>query len=147
MEIERKFLVDKIPDLTGIKCDEIRQGYFSIMPEKRVRQKGDQFYLTEKGEGDLVREEKEAKIDEMTAKELFERSKTYIIEKTRYYLPYEKYVIELDIYKGRHKGLIVAEVEFDCEQDAREFIAPSWFGKDITCDKTYKNMMLAINKG
>lgn len=147
MEIERKFLIEKIPDLTGCNCDEIKQGYFSINPEKRVRQKGNKFILTEKGEGDLIREEKEIEIDIKTAKELFEKSKTYIIEKTRYYIPYDKYTIELDIYKGRHAGLVVAEVEFENEEDARNFKAPNWFGKEITYDKSYKNMMLAINNG
>lgn len=147
MEIERKFLIKDLPDLNGLEYDEIRQGYFSITPEKRVRQKGDKFYLTEKGEGDLVREEKETQIDEKTAQELFNMSKTYIIEKTRYYLPYEKYTIELDIYKGKHKGLIVAEIEFETEEQALNFVPPNWFSTDITKDKSYKNMMLAINKG
>lgn len=147
MEIERKFLVKEMPDLNGLAYDEIRQGYFSITPEKRVRQKGDKFYLTEKGEGDLVREEKEIEIDIKTAKELFEKSKTYIIKKTRYYIPYDKYTIELDIYKGRHAGLVVAEIEFETEEQALNFVPPNWFSTDITKDKSYKNMMLAINKG
>ena len=65
MEIERKFLVGSLPDLTGVKYSEIKQGYFSINPEGRVRKKDDEYYITEKGEGDMVREEKEWKIDDI----------------------------------------------------------------------------------
>lgn len=147
MEIERKFLVNSLPNLNGVKHSEIKQGYFSIEPEKRVRQLDDRYYITEKGEGDMVRQEKEWQIDKNEADKLFSMSKTYIVEKTRYYLPYGKNVIELDIYKGKHEGLIVAEVEFATESDALEFKVPQWFGKDITSDKSYKNMMLAINNG
>ena len=146
MEIERKFLVKALPELTNARCDKIKQGYFSIVPEKRVRQKGEKYILTEKGEGDMVREETEWEIDKDTAEKLFAQSKTYIIEKTRYYLPYEKYTVELDVYEGHHKGLIVAEVEFESEEQALAFVPPVWFGTDITKDKSYKNMMLATKK-
>ena len=148
MEIERKFLIEKIPfALDEYKCDKIKQGYFSISPEKRVRKRGDVYILTEKGEGDLIREEKERIIDKEMGEELFAMSKTYIIEKTRYYIPYDSYTIELDIYEGRHKGLTVAEVEFESERQALDFVPPAWFGEDITRDKSYKNMMLALNNG
>ena len=147
MEIERKFLVKELPELNGVKHSKIKQGYFSIKPEGRVRKKDDEYYVTEKGEGDLVREEKEYRIDEKSANVLFEMSKTYIIKKTRYYIPFGEYTIELDVYEGRHEGLVVAEVEFPSEQAALDFEPPRWFGQDITYDKSYKNMMLALNNG
>ena len=147
MEIERKFLIKELPDLTGIKCSTIKQGYFSIFPEKRVRCLDGKYFITEKGEGDMVREETEWEIGKEEAEKLFALSKTYIIEKKRYYLPYGLYTVELDVYQGRHCGLIVAEVEFRNEDDAHAFVPPCWFGEDITADKSYKNMMLALNKG
>ncbi len=147
MEIERKFLVKELPNLEDVKYSKIKQGYFSITPEKRVRQKDEKYYVTEKGEGDMVREEKEWEIDKKEAETLFAMSKTYIVEKTRYYLPYGENTIELDVYEGRHTGLVVAEVEFETVEKANEFVAPEWFGEDITKDKSYKNMVLALNKG
>ena len=95
----------------------------------------------------MVREEREWEIDEKTANEYFAMSKTYIIKKKRYYLPLGKYTVELDIYEGKHQGLVVAEVEFESEDEALEFVPPHWFGTDITRDKSYKNMVLALNKG
>ena len=147
MEIERKFLVKETPNLEDVKYSKIKQGYFSITPEKRVRQKDEKYYITEKGEGDMVREEKEWEIDKKEAETLFAMSKTCIVEKTRYYLPYGENTIELDVYEGRHTGLVVAEVEFETVEKATEFVAPEWFGEDITKDKSYKNMVLALNKG
>ena len=147
MEIERKFLVRELPDLSGVRFSEIKQGYFSIKPERRVRKMDNIYLLTEKGEGDMVREEIEREIDEKTALEYFAQSKTYIIEKKRYFLNYGNFTIELDIYEGRHKGLIVAEVEFENEREALDFVPPSWFGEDITKNKSYKNMVLALNNG
>lgn len=147
MEIERKFLVECIPDLSGVSYSQIKQGYFSISPEKRVRQMDQEYYVTEKGEGDMIREEKEWQVDEKTAGELFNLSKTYIIEKKRYKIPCGKHTVELDVYEGRHAGLVVAEVEFETEREALAFTPPVWFGKEITADKSYKNMMLALNKG
>ena len=43
---------------------------------------------------------------------LYEKS-TRRIEKTRYYYPYERHTIEIDVYRGKHDGLIIAEVEFE----------------------------------
>ena len=147
MEIERKFLVGALPSLDGYKHSEIVQGYVSFSPEIRVRKLDDKYYRTEKGEGMIVREETETEIDREAAEEMFKKIKTNLIEKTRYYIPYNKFTIELDIYKGIFKGLIVAEVEFESEGEAISFVPPLWFGEDITRDKSYKNMVLALNNG
>ena len=60
MEIERKFLIDKIPesiDLSGLKCRRIEQGYLCTEPVVRVRRDNDDCYLTYKSKGLMVREE------------------------------------------------------------------------------------------
>ena len=86
MEIERKFLVAKMPSLDGLKYDKIIQGYVSLSPEIRVRKKGDEYYICEKSDGYTVREEKERKTDEKTFDELFAKTSGRVIEKTRYYI-------------------------------------------------------------
>ena len=50
--------------------------------------------------------------------------------------------IELDVFHGKLSGLIMAEVEFDSTEDAREFVAPSWFIKEVTLDSRYQNANL-----
>ena len=69
---------------------------------------------------------------------------TYVcIEKTRYYIPCETYTIELDIYKGKHNGLVVAEIEFPSEDEAKALVLPTWLGKEITYDVSFRNKILA----
>ena len=38
-EIERKFLVDTLPDLTGCECRRIEQAYLSRSPVIRIRRR------------------------------------------------------------------------------------------------------------
>ncbi len=144
MEIERKFLVGTVPSLEGIRHSEIKQGYISFSPEIRVRQLDNKYYRTEKGEGMVVREENEWEISKNEAQNLFSKVKTNLIEKTRYYIPYNSYTIELDIYKGIFKGLIVAEVEFDSLEEANNFTPPDWFLEDISEKREYRNKILAL---
>ena len=61
------------------------------------------------------------------------------ITKRRYMIPYEPYTIELDIFEGHMKGLIMAEVEFPSVDEANSFTPPSWFGEDVTEDGRYHN--------
>ena len=143
MEIERKFLVKELPDLSGAKSSEIMQGYVSISPEVRVRKLDNKYYRTEKGEGMVVREEREWEITMSEGEELFANIQTNVIEKTRYYLPCGKYTAEIDIYKGKFSGLTVVEIEFPTLLEANAFTPPAWFGEDISEKKEYRNKNLA----
>lgn len=58
LEIERKFLVKKLPeDLKQYECRQLEQGYLCIEPVVRIRRSDDTYTLTYKGKGLLVREE------------------------------------------------------------------------------------------
>jgi CYTH domain-containing protein len=52
-------------------------------------------------------------------------------------------IIEIDTYRGRNAGLVVAEVEFPTYAAARKFQPPSWFGREVTGEKRYSNVKLA----
>jgi CYTH domain-containing protein len=52
-------------------------------------------------------------------------------------------MIEIDVYRGVHEGLVVAEVEFPDEKSCAEFEAPDWFGAEVTGDQRYSNLKLA----
>ena len=144
MEIERKFIVNELPSLENIPFKRIRQGYVTLSPELRIRQADDKYYLTKKGEGYLVREEEEYEVSQKDGEEYFSKCENRLVYKTRYYIPYEKYTIELDIYEKKHKGLIVCEVEFSSVEEAKSFIPPLWFGEEITENREYRNKYLAL---
>lgn len=49
MEIERKYLLDQLPEnLTSYPCKKIEQGYLSTEPVVRIRRSDDEYYLTYK---------------------------------------------------------------------------------------------------
>ncbi|MDD3453093.1 MAG: CYTH domain-containing protein [Bacilli bacterium] len=149
MEIERKFIVNRIPNinLEKFKPANVSQGYLTTKEcETRIRKMNDDYYLTIKGNGDLIRSEVEFDITKEQFMEIKNTFNIPLIEKTRYKIPLTaKLIIELDIYHNELDGLKVAEIEFENELDAASFTPLSWFGEEVTYDPDYKNKNL-INK-
>ena len=143
MEIERKFLIEKDIDLSGLEYRDIIQGYICLDPEIRVRAMDGKYYRTDKSQGDMVREEREREISCTMYNILMDNREGGVLEKRRYYMPYGKYTVEIDVYGRSLTGLKVAEVEFETEEEALAFTPPDFLGREVTCDKRYKNKNLA----
>lgn len=148
LEIERKFLIKKSPDnLSEYTCHMMTQGYLNTSPVVRVRKEDSSYYLTYKGSGLLAREEYNLALDEAAFYHLLEKADGNVISKKRYKIPYsfenKTYTIELDIFDAPFAPLIIAEVEFENEEDANSFIPPNWFDKDVTFDSQYHNSNLS----
>lgn len=145
MEIERKFLVSSVPDnLCDYPHKTLEQGYLSTDPVVRIRREDDNYILTYKGKGFLVREEYNLPL----TKESYEHLKTKIdgrlIRKKRYLIPYgHDLTIELDIFEQELAPLILAEVEFTSEEKAKAFLPPDWFTEDVTFSTDYHNSYLS----
>ncbi|MDQ6625577.1 MAG: CYTH domain-containing protein [Verrucomicrobiota bacterium] len=146
-EIERKFLVRKLPmNLAQFPHAQIEQGYLAIAPEGvqvRLRQSGETHSLTFKRGRGNAREEREVELTAEQFAVLWPGTDGKRLAKTRYNVPLGDCVVEIDIYSGRHEGLVVAEVEFDDEQSALAFQPPDWLGDDVTHDSRYSNQLLA----
>ena len=148
-EIERKFLVDgPVPD--GLPAKPILQGYLTLATDSveiRLRQKGDDYSLTIKSDGGLTREEREVAIEAAQFQSLWPATEGRRVEKTRHLgtLPGGQ-VFEFDVFSGHLAPLMLVEVEFPSEEAARAFVPPTWFGKEVTEDKRYKNKALALSK-
>ena len=145
MEIERKFLIKKLPDLTKYDYVDIEQGYLSTDPVVRIRKKSDKYILTYKGGGMMAREEIEAALSAEAYEHLASKIDGHLITKRRYLIPYGEYLIELDIFSGHMDGLIMAEVEFPTVEEANSFVIPDWFGDDVTYDSRYHNSNMIFN--
>lgn len=147
VEIERKFLVGRLPDAFDDQPSaEIEQGYLAITDEVevRVRRYGERAFLTVKSSGDQVRVEEEIEIDARRFSALWPLTKGRRIEKRRSRIPTaDGLTIELDVYHDQLSGLLVAEVEFGSPEAAAAFVPPDWFGRDVTDDPRYKNKRLA----
>lgn len=148
-EIERKFLLSRLPDsLEACPGTVIRQGYLIATEEGlelRVRQKGDRYFQTIKiGEG-LSRTEIEISLSEEQFGELWPHTQGRRVDKVRYQVRVGAHVAELDRFEGELGGLDMVEVEFASVAESREFAPPEWFGDEVTEDKRYKNKRLAAD--
>ena len=65
------------------------------------------------------------------------------IEKTRYTITWRGRVWEVDLFAGENKGLVVAEIELQSEEEAIE--KPPWLGKEVSGDSRYYNGSLVNN--
>lgn len=145
MEIERKFLVSSIPEnLTDYPHHVLEQGYLSTDPVVRIRKEDDNYILTYKGKGFLSREEYNLPLTPASYEHLKTKIDGRLIRKKRYLIPYNhRLTIELDIFEAELAPLILAEVEFDSEEQAKAFIPPEWFAQDVTYSSEYHNSYLS----
>ena len=146
MEIERKFLVKQLPkNLSDYPCLQIEQGYLTTDPVIRIRRQNEDYILTYKGRGLMVREEHNLPLTKEAYETLKPKIEGVLITKKRFCIPFDPYTIELDLFENDHAGLIVAEVEFPSEAEALSFTPPDWFGEDVTQKCEYQNNYLALH--
>lgn len=148
MEIERKYLIDELPEGLDIRnTREIEQGYLCTEPVVRIRRDNDKYELTYKSKGLMMREEYNLPLTREAYEHLRAKIDGRLIAKTRYEIPLEDaLVIELDIFHGELAPLILAEVEFPSEEKANTFTPPEWFGEDVTFSSEYHNSTLSKGK-
>lgn len=145
MEIERKYLIKDLPDnIDSYPFHTIEQGYLCISPVVRIRRQDDDYILTYKGKGMMVREEYNLPLTKEAYEHLKPKIDGLLISKRRYVIPLEDNLnIELDIFDEPLAPLILAEVEFPTEEMANTFMPPYWFGEDVTFDSHYHNSYLS----
>lgn len=169
MEIERKYLIkqENIPVLlSDYPCHHIEQGYLCTEPVIRIRRNDEDYILTCKSKGLMVREEYNLSLTPESYQHLKTKTDGRLIQKDRYVIPlldgyfqasrspsasnqksvpeyYADLLIELDFFKADLEGLVLAEVEFPDEETASQFIPPFWFGEDVTFSSRYHNSTLS----
>lgn len=133
LEIERKFLIKELPDLTHMQPIHYER-YFVINTSNqhvRVQKKGNRFEL-----------ETKVKINELEFhKDKQEISKAYFLELSHNcnkaivrdsYLIHKNPNITIKKYFDDYEGLIRAEIEYDNMEQINTFVLPDWLGKEIT---------------
>lgn len=146
VEIEWKFVVERLAPLPpDARPLPILQAYLSEgSPVVRARLKGERGYISVKAphgddaDGPARRLEFEYEIPADDARQLV-RLSALRVEKTRWLLPGG---IELDVFEGRHRGLVLAEVEV-AEAGPRPDSPPGWSWRDVSADPRYTNRQLA----
>lgn len=144
-EIERKFLLANDGWRAQVcKSTDITQGYLSRGETTvRVRKSGAQAWLTIKGPSQgISRREYEYPVPVVDADNILaELCAGQLIEKTRHLVPAGQLTWEIDVFHGRHQGLILAELELPHE--AAHFEQPDWLGPEVSTDPRYRNSYLA----
>ncbi|ATO48549.1 hypothetical protein P4V86_03295 [Brevibacillus laterosporus] len=164
-EIERKFLVLNPEEVLAqdyriVTNTMTYQSYLATgNSEVRVRHTEMQddnnqtidhhYFLTIKHGLGLVRDELENRISQNTYYQISDLIPEKHISKRRKELSIEidgvERLVEFDHYEDINTFII--EIEFPSEEEAEKFIPPSWFGKEVTEDKSYKaqNIWKALN--
>lgn len=145
MEIERKYLVKALPEnLERYEQKRISQGYLCTNPVVRIRRSNDAYFLTYKGKGLMAREEHEFPLSAEAFEHLLPKIDGILIDKIRYLIPLdETHTAELDVFQGTLAPLRLVEVEFASIEESEQFIAPEWFGDDVTNSGEYHNSNLS----
>jgi adenylate cyclase len=148
-EVEHKFLVHSDGWRDSGSGVRYRQGYLSVDAgcTVRVRVGGGAAYLTVKGpRKGVTRAEFEYPIPVADAEAMIGTlCGGRVVEKTRYRVPHEGVVWEVDEFHGANAGLVLAEVEL--ERVGQPFTKPAWVGQEVTEDYRYTNAWLAENPG
>lgn len=145
-EIERKFLVTG----NGWRRDAdrgktIRQAYLATTDTLSVRirtvGKTKAFVTIKSGESALSRAEFEYAIPFKDARRLMKLRTGRLIVKRRYAIKAGSARFEVDVFRRRYRGLVIAEIELPSPR--AQFTRPNWLGKEITGKKRYYNANLA----
>ena len=128
------------------KVINIKQGYLSKDNNLaiRIRISDKKAYLCIKGppsRSGISRFEFEKEISLIEGRELLKFSLPRIILKKRYLIEYKKQLIEVDVFEGFLKGLMLAEIELSSE--SQKVSLPDWVGDEVTGINIFYNSQLS----
>jgi CYTH domain-containing protein len=147
LEIERKFLVkNDVFKKESFQQKIIKQGYLNSNKNRtvRIRISDHQGFITVKGVSNAsgtTRFEWEKEIGQEEAAQLLSICEPTIIEKTRFLVEFGTHIFEIDEFFGTNKGLFIAEIELNSENEA--FEKPTWLGEEVTGNVKYYNSYLS----
>ncbi len=145
IEIERKFLLNN-DDWTKLEhtSASYQQAYFCNTQKVSVRVRLTDYkaWMSFKSATrEISRFEYEYEIPLDDAKHMLQEfSEGSVITKTRYFVPIDQHIWEIDVFEGDNQGLIVAEIELNSVDEF--FVKPLWIGNEVSDDVRYFNSNL-----
>lgn len=136
IERERVFLLNKAPyDLKQYEPIEIQVGDFfdsNAADALKIRKKGEKYHLIKKITNSS--QERVEHVIDIKPGEFARLIKATVQShrKMRYLYKLNKYLCEIDFYQDSLEGYARVEVEFENQEEMDNFIAPDWFGPEIT---------------
>jgi len=143
IEIERKFIVTGDEWREGAEPVFYSQAYLCSTPGQttRVRIGGDKAYITIKGKTTgISRKEFEYEIPVDEAGQIMSICPLPPVEKYRSRIEWKNKIWEVDEFTGLNKGLIIAEIEMESEDENLDL--PPWVGEEVSGQSKYYNALL-----
>lgn len=149
VEIERKFLVTSDDwKSASTKRLKIRDGLVARSNGRKVRIRvmdGRGTVAVKGKEYGISRAEFEYSIPLADAEEMLRTMcDNAVLEKTRYLVPHDGLMWEVDVYDGILKGVVLAEIELKTED--QEIVLPEWIGAEVTKDPDFKKVNLLAQR-
>lgn len=144
LEVEYRYLLNKVPEdlLDNPQGWLITDRYFPntrlrLRQMKSLSRNEDIYKLTQKYRSE-TQNAYETTITNIYLTEaeynLLESLAAKILKKTRYPYTTQNYSLSIDVFEGRHQGLILAEMQLEKKAEAGAFVLPSFVLKDVTDD-------------
>lgn len=145
--IERRFLVREMGFLSGLQGEAITQGYVSKEAgciSTRVRLRGTHATLAlESTHNGTSHSEFEYQIPLDDAVEILDKHCAgCTISLTRYRVEFAQQVFTVDVFHGRHAGLVIARIVL--QRPDQSLIPPPWLGPEVTDETRYGDFALAL---
>jgi len=148
-EFELTYLVKDLPeDFESSEYKEILDIYIPASAEHatlRIRKHGETFEITKKepvsGTDSSHQMENTIPLTEGEFNDL-EELHGKRVRKVRYYYNENGQDYEIDVFQDGLEGLVLVDVEFTSNEEKAKFVAPDWFGGDVTQEKFVAGGML-----
>ena len=151
-EVERRWILPKVPKIQLPQAKKIRQGYLYVdgRGELRIRETDNRHTMAVKGKdgvGGILRREFDRPIPAWVFDHLWPGTEGRQIFKDRYPIPYREHLLELDLYHERNQGHVKLECEFGTNEDPDDFTLPNWAAdaREVTDDSRYNDQSVALH--
>ena len=149
IEYEKTFLVRVLPEnLESSESKELLDIYFpqeKPHPSLRLRKNGEKYEMTKKlhlkDEDRGVQEEKTIHLDQDEFGALSSVPGKRV-RKIRHSYPYQGNMAEIDVFQDELRGLVLADFEFETEEEKNEFPIPDFCLVDVTQEQFVAGGML-----
>jgi adenylate cyclase len=132
-EIERKFFVTEMPDLSSIRPKHYERYFLQRgnSVETRISKVDDVFVIATKRELSHLERTVEKRNITQAEFDLLKMGASEVILRDRYEIATDP-DIAIQIYHGRFEGLVRAEVEFKSLEEAEAFEPLPWMGREMS---------------
>ncbi|HLF54814.1 MAG TPA: hypothetical protein VI612_03780 [Candidatus Nanoarchaeia archaeon] len=135
LEFERLFLAKRLPEgLEKCRFKEVLDIYLphdSHHPVLRIRKNGDKYEMTKKEVVSIGVFSEQTIVLSPDEFDSLSKIQGKLLHKTRYFYPHENRTLEIGVFQGALKGLVLIDVEFASEENMKNFIMPDFFLAEV----------------